>query len=149
MARRLNQEAGKAVTYGHVSEEEALKFVTLNPATMLHVQNRVGSIKVGKDADLALWSADPLSIYAVCEKTFVDGIRYWDIEKDAANQRAMKEEGARIIQKMIAAKNGGAVTQKPHARRPHVNDEDFTQYGAARQDSDDGQTSTIQTVNNQ
>lgn len=149
MARRLNQEAGKAVTYGHVSEEEALKFVTLNPATMLHVQNRVGSIKVGKDADLALWSADPLSIYAVCEKTFVDGIKYWDIEKDAANQRAMKQEEARIIQKMIAAKNGGAVTQKPKPRRPHVNDEDFTRYGAAGQDNGDDQTSTIQTVNNQ
>ena len=111
MARRLNQEAGKAVTYGHVSEEEALKFVTINPATMLHVQNRVGSIKVGKDADLVVWSTDPLSIYAVAEKTFVDGICYWDIDKDAANQQAMKADEARIIQKMIIAKNHGAVTQ--------------------------------------
>ena len=118
MARRLNQEAGKAVTYGKVSEEEALKFVTLNPAKMLHVQNRVGSIKVGKDADLVLWSADPLSIYAVAEKTFVDGICYWDIDKDAANQKAMKADEARIIQKMIAAKNKGAVTQRPGGRRP-------------------------------
>ena len=125
MARRLNQEAGKAVTYGHVSEEEALKFVTINPATMLHVQNRVGSIKVGKDADLVVWSTDPLSIYAVAEKTFVDGICYWDIDKDAANQQAMKADEARIIQKMIIAKNHGAVTQKPRRRRPHVDDEDF------------------------
>jgi hypothetical protein len=61
----------------------------------------------------------------------------------------MKQDEARIIQKMIAAKNGGAVTQKPKPRRPHVNDEDFTQYGAAGQDSDDGQTSTIQSVTNQ
>jgi len=130
MARRLNQEAGKAVAYGHMSEEEALKLVTLNPAKMLHVDNRVGSIKPGKDADLVLWSADPLSIYAVAEKTFVDGIPYWDIDKDAANQKAMKADEARIIQKMIAAKNRGAVTQRPAARRPRADEED--------NDDDDG-----------
>jgi len=124
MARRLNQEAGKAVAYGQISEEEALKFVTLNPAKMMHVDNRVGSIKPGKDADLVLWSADPLSIYAVAEKTYVDGIPYWDIDKDAANQKAMKADEARIIQKMIAAKNKGAVTQRPQGRRPRVSEED-------------------------
>jgi adenine deaminase len=130
MARRLNQEAGKSVAYGHMSEEEALKLVTLNPAKMLHVDNRVGSIKTGKDADLVLWSANPLSIYAVAEKTFVDGIPYWDIDKDAANQKAMKADEARIIQKMIAAKSRGAVTQRPAARRPRVDEES--------EDDDDG-----------
>jgi len=124
MARRLNQEAGKAVTYGNVSEEDALKFVTLNPAKMLHVDKRVGSIKVGKDADLVLWSADPLSIYAVAEKTYVDGIPYWDIDKDAANQKALKADEARIIQKMIAAKNKGTMTQKAPGRRPRFNNEE-------------------------
>ncbi len=124
MARRLNQEAGKAVAYGQMSEEEALKLVTLNPAKMLHIDNRVGSIKPGKDADLVLWSADPLSIYAVAEKTYVDGIPYWDIDKDAANQKAMKADEARIIQKMIAAKNKGTLTQKPPGRRPRVSEED-------------------------
>ncbi|HTI57623.1 amidohydrolase family protein [Mucilaginibacter sp.] len=121
MARRLNQEAGKAVTYGKVSEEEALKFVTLNPAKMLHVDNRIGSLKPGKDADLVVWSADPLSIYAVAEKTYVDGIPYWDIDKDAAKQKALKADEARIIQKMIAAKNKGEATQRPTggSRRPH------------------------------
>jgi adenine deaminase len=151
MARRLNQEAGKAVTYGHVSEEEALKFVTINPATMLHVQNRVGSIKAGKDADLVLWSADPLSVYAVAEKTFVDGICYWDIDKDAANQQAMKADEARIIQKMIVAKNHGAVTQKPKRRRPRLDDEDFGHgnAGATEDSNDGGQAATTQSVNNQ
>lgn len=62
MARRLNQEAAKAVKYGNVPEEEALKFVTLNPAKLLHIDNRVGSIKKGKDADLVLWNDHPLSI---------------------------------------------------------------------------------------
>ncbi len=121
MARRLNQEAGKGVTYGHMSEEEALKLVTLNPAKMLHVDNRVGSLKPGKDADLVVWSADPLSIYAVAEKTYVDGIPYWDIEKDAAKQKALKADEGRIIQKMIEAKNKGEATQRPAAggrRRP-------------------------------
>ena len=113
MARRLNQEAGKAVTYGNMSEEEALKLVTLNPAKMLHVDNRIGSIKAGKDADLVVWSANPLSIYAVAEKTFVDGIRYWDMEQDMAKQKAMKAEEGKLIQKMIEAKSGGAATQRP------------------------------------
>jgi imidazolonepropionase-like amidohydrolase len=124
MARRLNQEAAKSVTYGHMSEEEALKLVTINPATMLHVDKHIGSIKIGKDADLVLWSADPLSIYAVAEKTYVDGIPYWDIEKDAANQKTMRADEARIIQKMITAKNKGAVTQKPAGRRPRNNESD-------------------------
>ena len=124
MGRRLNQEAGKAVTYGHVSEEEALKFVTLNPAKMLHIEKWVGSIKVGKDADLVLWSGDPLSIYSVVQQTYIDGIPYWDIDKDAANQKAMKADEARIIQKMIAAKNKGAVTQRAPGRRPRAEDEE-------------------------
>lgn len=120
MARRLNQEAGKSVTYGKMSEEEALKLVTLNPAKMLHVENRVGSIKVGKDADLVLWSADPLSVYAVAEKTYVDGIAYWDLDKDAERRKELKADEGRIIQKMIDAKNKGAATQRPAGgpRRP-------------------------------
>jgi len=117
MARRLNQEAGKAVTYGHMSEEEALKLVTLNPAKMLHVDNRIGSIKAGKDADVVIWSTDPLSIYAVAEKTFVDGVLYWDIEKDAEKQKTIATDEARIIQKMMEAKGRGSATQRPAAVR--------------------------------
>jgi cytosine/adenosine deaminase-related metal-dependent hydrolase len=117
MARRLNQEAGKAVTYGNMSQEEALKLVTLNPAKMLHLDNRIGSIKPGKDADIVVWSANPLSIYAVAEKTFVDGVRYWDIEQDMAKQKAMKAEEGKLIQKMIEAKSGGANTQRPTGLR--------------------------------
>ena len=120
MARRLNQEAAKAITYGGLSEEDALKLVTLNPAKMLHIDNRVGSIKAGKDADIVLWSDNPLSIYAKAEKTFVDGIPYWDIEQDAAKQKALKAEQGRIIQKMIEAKNGGSATQRPIAQRQRL-----------------------------
>ncbi|GAB2702245.1 amidohydrolase family protein [Mucilaginibacter koreensis] len=121
MARRLNQEAGKAVTYGNMSQEDALKLVTLNPAKMLHVDNRIGSLKPGKDADLVVWSANPLSVYAVAEKTYVDGAPYWDMERDAQQQKAMKADESRIIQKMIAAKGRGAVTQRPGGfQRPRL-----------------------------
>ncbi|HMD01117.1 MAG TPA: amidohydrolase family protein, partial [Ferruginibacter sp.] len=82
MARRLNQEAAKSVKYAGMDEEDALKMVTLNPATMLHVADKTGSIKVGKDADLVLWSDHPLSIYAKAEKTMVDGIIYFDRDRD-------------------------------------------------------------------
>jgi imidazolonepropionase-like amidohydrolase len=118
MARHLNQEAGKAVLYGGVPEEEALKFVTLNPARMLHIDNKVGSIKVGKDADVVIWSANPLSIYARAEKTFVDGIAYWDLERDAQVQITQKAEKARIIQKLLESKNAGARTQRSFGERP-------------------------------
>jgi hypothetical protein len=115
MARRLNQEAGKAVLYGGLSEEEALKLVTINPARILHIDNKVGSLKAGKDADVVIWSANPLSIYAKAEKTFVDGIAYWDIDRDAQVQVAQKNEKVRIIQKLAESKNAGARTQRPTA----------------------------------
>lgn len=122
MARRLNQEAAKAITYGGMSEEDALKLVTLNPAKMMHIDNKVGSVKVGKDADLVLWSDNPLSVYAKAEKTFVDGIAYWDLELDEQKQKALKADQSRIIQKMIEAKSSGSATIKPKFERPQLYD---------------------------
>lgn len=113
MARRLNQEAAKTVKYGEVSEEDALKMVTLNPAKMMHIDNKVGSIKVGKDADVVLWNEHPLSVYAKPEKTFVDGIPYYDAERDVQLREEIKTERARLIQKMMEAKLRGEKTQKP------------------------------------
>jgi imidazolonepropionase-like amidohydrolase len=111
MARRLNHEAAKSVKYGGMSEEDAWKMVTLNPAKMLHVDDKVGSIKVGKDADLVLWSDNPLSIYAKSEKTIVDGIVYFDRAKDQQMRKETQAERNRLIQKMIAEKrNGGSVS---------------------------------------
>ncbi|MDP1744449.1 MAG: amidohydrolase family protein, partial [Bacteroidota bacterium] len=113
MGRRLNQEAAKSVKYGGVTEEEALKMVTLNPAKLLHIDNKVGSIKVGKDADLVLWSDNPLSIYAKAEKTIIDGLIYFDKDEDIKLRDDIQKERARIIQRMIDDKKGGAPTQKP------------------------------------
>lgn len=120
MGRRLNQEAAKAVKYGGVSEEEALKFVTLNPAKLLHLDHRMGSIKVGKDADVVLWSDNPLSIYAKVEKTIIDGVVYFDLDKAEELQKANQEEKARIIEKMIQAKKGGEKTQPAKSKKPKL-----------------------------
>lgn len=92
LARRLNTEAAKAVKYGGMSEVEALKFVTLNPAKQLGIDRYVGSIEPGKDADLALWSDHPLSGYARCEKTFVDGVLYFDVERDRQWRQQLEQE---------------------------------------------------------
>ncbi|RZK73247.1 MAG: amidohydrolase, partial [Pedobacter sp.] len=120
MARRLNQEAGKSVLYGGVPEEDALKFVTLNPAKMLHIDNKVGSLKAGKDADVVIWSDNPLSIYARAEKTFVDGIAYWDMEKDAQVRKDQLTERKRLIQKLADSKKTGLKTQRPVGDAPRL-----------------------------
>ncbi len=101
MGRRLNQEAAKAVKYGGVSEEEAWKFITLNPAKMLHLDHRMGSIKAGKDADLVLWSAHPLSVYTHAEQTYIDGSLYFDRERDKMLGKRDAEERERIVKKMM------------------------------------------------
>ena len=117
MGRRLNQEAAKAVKYGGVSEEEAWKFVTLNPAKLLHLDDRMGSVKVGKDADLVLWSNHPMSIYAQVEKTFIDGRLLFDQETDKQKRALMEQEKERLIQRMLNAKSKGEPTQKVKAKK--------------------------------
>ncbi len=120
MARRLNQEAAKSVKYAGMNEEEALKMVTLNPAKLLHLDDRMGSIKAGKDADVVLWNNHPLSIYAKPEKTFVDGIAYYDLDRDVKMREEMEKERVRLIQKMLNAKTGGARTQAPETKKVRV-----------------------------
>ena len=120
MARRLNQEAAKSVEYGGLSEEEAWKLVTLNPAKLLHLDGRLGSIRAGKDADLVLWNANPLAIYARPEKTIIDGAVYFDLQAEDAKRETLQTERARIIQKMLAAKASGASTTRPTVRRAQV-----------------------------
>jgi adenine deaminase len=111
MSRRLNQEAGKTIKYGGMSEEEAWKFVTLNPAKLLHIEDRIGSIKVGKDADVVLWSDNPLSIYAKAEKTIIEGVTYFDLKRDEMMRSQIKKEKNELINMMLQAKNKGLKTQ--------------------------------------
>jgi len=111
MSRRLNQEAAKSVKYGGMSEEEAWKMVTLNPAKLLHVDDRVGSIKVGKDADVVLWSGHPLSIYSKPEKTIIDGATYFDTKRDAMMRKQVQKEKSELINIMLKEKEKGLKTQ--------------------------------------
>ncbi len=119
MGRRLNQEAAKGVKYGGMGEAEAMNMVTLNPAKLLRVDQYVGSIKAGKQADIVLWSDNPLSVYAKAVQTYVDGICYYDLARDEQMRKNMLAERSRLIQKMINAKAGGAKTQAPSPSRQH------------------------------
>ena len=130
MSRRLNQEAAKAVKYGGTSEEDAWKMVTLNPAKLLHIDDKVGSVKVGKNADLVLWSAHPLSIYAKAEKTLIEGVTYFDIDRDSKLRASIETERNELIHMMLKEKNKGMKTQpikKKDKQLLHCDSMDFNQ----------------------
>jgi imidazolonepropionase-like amidohydrolase len=120
MGRRLNQEAAKAVKYGGMSEEDALKLVTLNPAKMLHLDNRMGSLRAGKDADVVLWNGHPLSVYSTPEMTWVDGVRLFDRQRDAQMRDALAKERNRIIQLMLEAKKHGEPVRKAEKKEERL-----------------------------
>ena len=104
LARHLNQDAAKSMKYGGLTEEEALRLCTLNPAKQLRLDHRIGSIEAGKDADLAIWTAHPLSVYARVETTFIEGEVYFDRKTDLANREALrKEKEQRLKQEADAA----------------------------------------------
>lgn len=102
-ARRLNTESAKAVKYGGVPEADALKFVTLNPAKQLKIDQYVGSIEAGKDADFAVWSGHPLSTYTRCEQTWIEGVKYFDLAEDEILRAKVMDERASLIQKILDA----------------------------------------------
>ena len=115
LARRLNKEAAKATKYGGVPPEEALKFVTLNPAKQLHVEQYVGSIEPGKSADLAVWSGPPMSNKTRCLQTWVDGRKYFDVEEDAKMRDKVCEMRAALIQRILSS---GEAPAKPGETPP-------------------------------
>ena len=108
MSRRLNQEAAKIVKYGGVSEEDALKMVTLNPAKLLHMDDRTGSLKVGKDADVVVWSDHPLSVKARAEQTIIEGTVYFDKDRDKALRKKLQEEKSKLTAMLLSDDSGGA-----------------------------------------
>ena len=97
-ARRLNLDAAKMMKYGDMTEQEALRMITLNPAIQLDIQDRVGSIDVGKDADLSIWNGNPLSVYSRVETTFIEGEVFFDREQDLANRAKLAAERATLEQ---------------------------------------------------
>ncbi|MCH2025898.1 MAG: amidohydrolase family protein, partial [Verrucomicrobiales bacterium] len=104
LACRMNVEAAKAVKYGGFSEEEALKFVTINPAKQLRIDTKVGSLEPGKDADFVIWNGHPLSTYSKAEQTWIEGIRYFDIGTDRVLRERAVNERSRLVNKVISKK---------------------------------------------
>jgi imidazolonepropionase-like amidohydrolase len=126
-ARRLNIEAAKTMRYGGLTEEEALRLITLNPALQLGIDKRTGSIDVGKDADVVVWSAHPLSVYAHPEQTFVDGELLFDRQADIARRPALEAERKALEQAEAnrAPAQGGTAPRPPaQIRRAYTDDDD-------------------------
>jgi adenine deaminase len=113
----MNLEAAKALKYGNVSAEEALKFVTLNPARQLKVDHRVGSLEEGKDADFVLWNGHPLSTYTLCEQTWIDGRKYFDRDEDRKLYDEAQHQRAVLVQKALAEKKSGGSDAAPRPSR--------------------------------
>lgn len=109
LGRRMNVEAGKAVKYGGVSPDDALKFVTLNPAKQLRIDDRVGSLEVGKDADLVVWSGSPISSLSRCEQTWIDGRKYFDIADEAAIRKRDEQIRNTLVQRILTS--GASMSQ--------------------------------------
>lgn len=104
LARRLNLEAAKAIMYGGLAQEDAIKLCTINPAIQMKADDRIGSIKVGKDADFVIWNGNPLSVYSKVEKTFIEGALYFDIDKNNELISANQAEKKRLVEKIMNTK---------------------------------------------
>jgi len=130
MGRRLNQEAAKSMKYGGLSSTEALALCTTNPARLLHLDKWTGTLEVGKDADLVLWSADPLSIASVVQQTWVDGVLRYSAERDAAMRKTIVQERQRLVQKALKSKKNGGKTEPVKIRKHRLyHCDDIERYG--------------------
>jgi N-acetylglucosamine-6-phosphate deacetylase len=127
LARRLNTEAGKAVKYGGLAPADALKFVTWNPAVQLGIEAQVGSLEQGKAADLAIWSADPLSYAAICEQTWVEGTLRFSRQADAELRSKANQERQRLLQKALAAGKDRKPRGGPDPKDAYWRAEDLTE----------------------
>ena len=117
-ATHLNQEAAKSIKFGGLSHDEALKMVTLNPAIQLGIDKRVGTIDTGKDADLVIYNHDPLSAYAVVQKTLIDGRVYFDRQRDIADRPAREKETKALLEKEKKAAEKKSEEKKPEGKKP-------------------------------
>ena len=123
LARRMNLEATKAVKYGNLSEEEALKLVTINPAQQLKIDEWVGSLEEGKDADFVVWDGPPLSVFSTCLETWVDGTLYYS--QELAKQMEERDQSLRtdLIQKILSTPStspGKSIFPNAEHHRNHV-----------------------------
>jgi len=121
LARRLNTEAVKAVKYGGLSPEDALKLVTINPAKQLQIDRWVGSLEEGKDADVVIWDAPPLSIYSQVEETWIEGIRYWSKNENNDFEKRDAQLRKDLIQKILSSTTtSGSKVIIPNGTTPRI-----------------------------
>jgi imidazolonepropionase-like amidohydrolase len=120
-ARHLNQEAAKSMRWGGLSHDEALKLVTINPAIQLGIDKRVGSIDTGKDADLVIYNHDPLSVYAVVQKTIIDGQVYFDRDRDIAHRPELEKEKKALLEKEKKSAAPESKAEKKPDKKPDEN----------------------------
>ncbi len=113
LARRLYQEAAKTIKYGLLTDEEALQFITLNPAKQIKMDKRIGSIDVGKDADLAIFNGHPFSIYSRVEMTLIEGEVYFDRKEDLKRRELIAKEKKELIEKERRAGGGQDQQRQP------------------------------------
>ncbi|HEY1422113.1 MAG TPA: amidohydrolase [Candidatus Acidoferrum sp.] len=137
-ATHLNQEAAKSMKFGGLTHDEAVKMVTINPAMQLGIDKRVGSIDVGKDADLVIYNHDPMSAYAVVQRTLVDGRILFDRDKDIAGRAALEKEKKDLLEKEKKAEKK-ADAKKPEDKKPEAgkkpDDKAKPPSGAVKRDS--------------
>jgi imidazolonepropionase-like amidohydrolase len=117
--RRLNLDAAKVMKYGGVPEEDALKMITLNPAIQLGIAKRTGSVEVGKDGDLVIWTAHPFSVFSRVEMTFIEGQPYFDRTRDAQlrTDLAREREALEKLDINRPPSSGGTAPRVPTERR--------------------------------
>ena len=119
LARRLNTEAAKAIQYGNLDPNEALKLVTINPAKQLKIDKYVGSLEPKKDADFVIWDGEPLSIYSKVEETWIDGIRYYSQRDNKLLEERDAELRSNIIQKILSTKGPSTFSSSKKSSSMH------------------------------
>src|SRR5437773_8171476 len=110
-ARRLNTEAAKSIKWGGLNDDEALSLVTINPAKQLRIDNRVGSLEVGKDADVVVWNHHPLSSYAITERVYIDGQKYYDRQDDQKRITDLMKEKESLVNAEKGERRGPTTTE--------------------------------------
>jgi imidazolonepropionase-like amidohydrolase len=124
-ARRFYQEAGKMMKYGDLTEEEALRLITLNPAIQLRLDKRIGSIDVGKDADLVLFNGHPFSVYSRPEVTMIEGEVFFDRKKDLEMRDKIAKEKKELIEREKKLPGAVQPTQPAQMIIPTLTEDDL------------------------
>src|SRR5439155_19187874 len=122
LSRHLNTEAAKSIKWGGLTEDEALALVTINPARQLRVESRVGSLEVGKDADVVVWNHHPLSSYAIVDRVYIDGQKYYDRQDDRKRLTELAREKESLVNAERSERRTPTPTTEPAPQQPRSNE---------------------------